>query len=85
MQTSRYERLASPLTPFPLWLVATVIGMASSAHAEDYYFDPALLQGAAYGQDLARFNQHVLDVFVNDQLIAVSEPIMFVSTDEKGA
>ncbi len=93
MQTSRYERLASPLTRVLLWLAAAVTGLASSVHAEDYYFDPALLQGAAYGQDLARFNQHdaqieagehVLDVFVNDQLIAASEPVTFVSTDESG-
>lgn len=30
---------------------------SGSAQGEEYYFDPALLQGATYGQNIARFNE----------------------------
>lgn len=58
---------------------------------EDYYFDPNLLQGSGYGQNLERFNEKevqisagesVLDVYVNGQLISANEKIIFKANDK---
>jgi len=89
---SRYKRSVHRLTHVATSIILAVGSGLPSVQAEDYYFDPALLKGASYGQDLARFNQHdvsaepgehTLDVYVNSQLIATAEPILF-KADEGG-
>ncbi|WP_142475918.1 fimbrial outer membrane usher protein [Klebsiella oxytoca] len=66
-------------------LTASVVTICSpSVSAQDFYFDPALLKGSALGQDMERFNhksvavqsgEYVLDVYVNNVLVAASETI----------
>jgi len=84
--TYRYRRSVCPLKKVAFLLILGTGSSVPLVQAEDYYFDPELLKGASYGQDLARFNQtepaaepgeHVLDVFVNGQLIATGETVMF--------
>lgn len=64
--------------------ISFVVTYIPSASAQDYYFDPALLKGSALGQDMERFNKkitpvqsgkYVLDVYVNNTLISISETI----------
>lgn len=62
---------------------------SGSAQGEEYYFDPALLQGATYGQNIARFNErqtpsgdYLADVYVNGTLVASSTNIRFNAVKE---
>lgn len=57
---------------------------SGSAQGEEYYFAPALLQGATYGQNIARFNEqqtpsgdYLADVYVNGTLVTSSTNIRF--------
>lgn len=59
---------------------------SSATLSEEYYFDPELLQGTVYGQNLDRFNQkeesvldgeQILDVYVNGSLISDNENVTF--------
>ncbi|KKY78436.1 fimbrial assembly protein [Enterobacter cloacae] len=86
MVTYRYRRSVCPLKKAAFLLILGTGSYVPLSLAKDYYFDPELLKGASYGQDLARFNQtqpaaepgkHVLDVFVNGQLVATGQTIMF--------
>lgn len=90
MVTYRYKRSVCPLKKVAFLLILGTGSYVPLVQAEDYYFDPELLKGASYGQDLARFNQtepavepgkHILDVFVNGQLIATGETVMFNADD----
>jgi len=56
----------------------------ASALGEEYYFDSALFQGSAYGQNIARFNEknipegdYLVDVYVNGELITSGASIHF--------
>lgn len=62
---------------------------SGSAQGEEYYFDPALLQGATYGQNIARFNErqtpsgdYLADVYVNGTLVTSSTNIRFNAVKE---
>lgn len=62
---------------------------SGSAQGEEYYFDPALLQGATYGQNIARFNEqqtpsgdYLADVYVNGTLVTASTNIRFNAVKE---
>lgn len=62
---------------------------SGSAQSEEYYFDPALLQGATYGQNIARFNErqtpsgdYLADVYVNGTLVTSSTNIRFNAVKE---
>lgn len=62
---------------------------SGSAQGEEYYFDPALLQGATYGQNIARFNEqqtpsgdYLADVYVNGTLVTSSINIRFNAVKE---
>lgn len=92
MVTYRYRRSVCPLKKAAFLLILVTGSYVPLSLADDYYFDPELLKGASYGQDLTRFNQtelpaepgkHVLDIFVNGQLIATGETVMF-NADENG-
>lgn len=76
--------------PAGFGLMVCVTAFSAAARA-DYYFDPALLQGSAYGHglDLQRFNhtqdsvpagEYVLDVYLNNQLIRQQEKIELIAS-----
>ncbi len=56
--------------------VILAVACVSQAFGEEYYFDPSLLQGTAYGQGMASVNgpdtpagEYLVDVIVNGTLI----------------
>ncbi|PLL17520.1 fimbrial assembly protein, partial [Klebsiella michiganensis] len=74
-----------------LLTISFVVTYLPSASAQDYYFDPALLKGSALGQDMERFNKkitpvqsgkYVLDVYVNNTLISISETINIMERED---
>ncbi|MGE9552907.1 fimbrial outer membrane usher protein [Erwinia amylovora] len=74
-RSPRLALLVFAFTPAQVW-------------AEDYWFDPSLFQGSAYGQNLAQFNQTSgtitpgswqVDIFVNQNLVKSSEKIAFLA------
>ena len=71
---------------FPLKRLTSLIALivAGAAQAEDYYFDPALFQGSAYGQNIGQFNQqhispgnYLADVYVNNTLVKTGVKVTF--------
>lgn len=72
-------------------LLATVIsGLIFSpvSFAEEYWFDPELFQGSAYGKNLEKFNRkeefispgdYLVDVYVNQKVIMSSVKVNFVA------
>jgi outer membrane usher protein len=74
-----------------LLTISFVVTYLPSASAQDYYFDPALLKGSVLGQDMERFNKkitpvqsgkYVLDVYVNNSLISISETINIMKRED---
>ncbi|WP_410174104.1 fimbrial outer membrane usher protein [Pantoea vagans] len=56
-----------------------------SGHAEEYYFDPSLFKGSAFGQNIGQFNQHnimpgnyYVDIYVNNKLIKSGVTLTFL-------
>ncbi|AGB77512.1 P pilus assembly protein, porin PapC [Enterobacteriaceae bacterium strain FGI 57] len=71
---------------FPLKRLTSLIALivAGAAQADDYYFDPALFQGSAYGQNIGQFNQqhispgnYLADVYVNNTLVKTGVKVTF--------
>lgn len=57
---------------------------AGMAQGEEYYFDPALFQGSAYGQNIGQFNQqhispgsYLADIYVNNTLLKTGVKVNF--------
>ncbi|ELW1649007.1 fimbrial outer membrane usher protein [Enterobacter oligotrophicus] len=72
--------------------ISAAVSCMDAARAQDYYFDPELLKGSALDQDMARFNkkdvaalagEYVLDVYVNNILVAAGETIV-IKADTAG-
>lgn len=83
-----------PISPGKVKLSALLISvlLSSQAAADDFFFDPALLQGSSYGRDvdLSRFNtneslltpgRYTLDIYLNGQLIRGKEDVSLASVD----
>jgi len=65
------------------------VAIISKAHSEDYFFDPELFQGSAYGQGLEQFNQdttqagkYLVDVYLNGKLLKDGIKIEFIKKDK---
>lgn len=63
-----------------------LITLSAKGHAEEFYFDPNLFFGSAFGQNIDKFNQleneptigeFLLDVYVNNILVKSREPVIF--------
>jgi P pilus assembly protein, porin PapC len=76
---------------FPLSRLTSLMALlfAGTAQGEEYYFDPGLFQGSAYGQNIAQFNQqhispgnYLADVYVNNTLVKSGVKIAF---EDRGA
>jgi outer membrane usher protein len=59
-------------------------------HAEEYYFDPSLFKGSAFGQNIEQFNHQTIapgsyyvDIYLNNKLIKSGVTLTFLSA-EKG-
>ena len=64
--------------------VILAVACVGQAFGEEYYFDPSLLQGTAYGQGMASVNgpdtpagEYLVDVIVNGTLIKSGVKIRF--------
>lgn len=75
-------------TPYGLAMLTTLL-FPASVLGEEYYFDSALFQGSAYGQNIARFNEnaspegdYLVDAYVNGKLIASGVRIHFSPTQD---
>lgn len=73
-------------------LIVGFIISPTIAQADDYFFDPALFHGTTFGQNLERFNKQdgqlllgdqILDVYVNNSLIASQANVVFERIDDK--
>ncbi|TDN60475.1 fimbrial outer membrane usher protein [Scandinavium goeteborgense] len=71
---------------FQLKSLTVLIGLitAHAAWGEEYYFDPALFQGSAYGQNIGQFNQqhtaagsYLVDVWVNGTQVKTGVKVTF--------
>ncbi|QKN81164.1 fimbrial outer membrane usher protein [Scandinavium goeteborgense] len=71
---------------FQLKSLTALIGLitAHAAWGEEYYFDPALFQGSAYGQNIGQFNQqhtaagsYLVDVWVNGTQVKTGVKVTF--------
>jgi outer membrane usher protein len=78
---------------FPPKALTVLMGLmtAHAAWGEEYYFDPALFQGSAYGQSLGQFNQqhiaagsYLVDIWVNNELVKTGVKITFTSPVKGG-
>ncbi|MDF7657753.1 fimbrial outer membrane usher protein [Erwiniaceae bacterium L1_54_6] len=65
------------------------LAFASKGHCEDYYFDPSLFHGSAYGQGLEKFNsnktqagKYLSDIYLNGKLVKSGVRVTF--DDGKG-
>jgi len=88
------SRYGAKLLNYKLLNLYFITGFAlcpTMAIADDYFFDPTLFQGSAFGQDLDRFNtqndqllagDHLLDIFVNDRVIVNQENVHFETLSE---
>lgn len=75
-----------PGANFPLKSLTVLIGLitAHAAWGDEYYFDPALFQGSAYGQNIGQFNQqhtaagnYLVDVWVNGTQVKTGVKVTF--------
>ncbi|MEJ5071438.1 fimbrial outer membrane usher protein [Enterobacter ludwigii] len=75
-----------PGANFPLKSLTVLIGLitAHAAWGDEYYFDPALFQGSAYGQNIGQFNQqhtaagsYLVDVWVNGTQVKTGIKVTF--------
>jgi outer membrane usher protein len=85
--------MLSPGNNFPPKGLAVLMGLmtANAAWGEEYYFDPALFQGSAYGQSLGQFNQqhiaagsYLVDIWVNNELVKTGVKITFTAPANGG-
>ncbi|HEY2451250.1 MAG TPA: fimbrial outer membrane usher protein [Scandinavium sp.] len=85
--------MLSPGNNFPPKGLAVLIGLmtANAAWGEEYYFDPALFQGSAYGQSLGQFNQqhiaagsYLVDIWVNNERVKTGVKITFTAPANGG-
>jgi outer membrane usher protein len=76
----------SPKVKFCRKNIFVILAVACSGQAfgEEYYFDPSLLQGTAYGQGMASVNgpdtpagEYLVDVMVNGSLLKSGVKIRF--------
>lgn len=81
----------SRIPDFPVKRLTSLMALliAGTAQAEDYYFDPALFQGSAYGQNIGQFNQqhmaagnYLADIYVNNTLVKSGVKVTF---EDRGA
>lgn len=79
----------TPSTPnelkFPLFFLTVSFYFSTAVHSEEYYFDPSLFKGSAFGQNIAQFNQselpaghYLVDVYVNNALVSSSVKLEFL-------
>ncbi|MFJ3455672.1 fimbrial outer membrane usher protein [Scandinavium goeteborgense] len=75
-----------PGANFQLKGLTMLIGLitAHAAWGDEYYFDPALFQGSAYGQNIGQFNQqhtaagsYLVDVWVNGTQVKTGVKVTF--------
>jgi outer membrane usher protein len=73
--------------------LTALIGLltAHAAWGEEFYFDPALFQGSAYGENIGQFNQqhtaagsYLVDIWVNGRLVKSGEKITFSAPKNGG-
>jgi outer membrane usher protein len=85
--------MLSPGNNFPPKGLTVLMGLmtANAAWGEEYYFDPALFQGSAYGQSLGQFNQqhiatgsYLVDIWVNNELVKTGVKITFTAPANGG-